>query len=399
MGSAPQVVSVSRLTALLQEVVEDNFFQVLVEGEISNFSTPVSGHWYFCLKDAGAQLRGVMFRTQNRLLRFRPENGMRVLVGGRVSVYQQRGELQLIVESLEPQGVGSLQLAFEQCKARLAAEGLFDAQRKRPLPPFPRCVGVVTSATGAAIHDLMQVLRRRHAGVRVLLRPVRVQGEGAAGEIAEAIADFNRHGEADVLIVGRGGGSMEDLWAFNEEIVARAISASALPVIAAVGHETDFTIADFVADLRAPTPSAAAELVIKSRLELENHLDHLAQRLGRQMDGRLRMVRERVESLGKRLISPRQELLRYRQRQEDLTRRLQRAMDRRRTEAEGRLAALAGRLDILSPLRTLERGYAIVFTEQSGRAVRAADELATGDRVRLRFAAGGARAIIEKVEP
>ncbi len=224
----------------------------------------------------------------------------------------------------------------------------------------------------------------------LLLRPVRVQGEGAASEIAEAIADLNRHGAADVLIVGRGGGSIEDLWAFNEEIVARAIHASALPVISAVGHETDFTIADFVADLRAPTPSAAAEMVVRSRLELENHLDHLALRLGQQMDGRLQLMRERVENLGRRLVSPRQELLRCRQRQEDLARRLLAAMDRRRSEAEGRLGALAGRLDALSPLRTLDRGYAIVFAEKNGRAVRQGNELVAGDRVRLRFAAGGA---------
>jgi len=223
MQEQTSILTVSRLNALLREVVEDNFVQVVVEGEISNFSTPASGHCYFSLKDADAQLRAVMFRSQSRLLGFTPQNGMQVICRGRVTLYTQRGELQLVVESLEPKGAGNLQLAFDQLKARLAAEGLFDAGRKRPLPAFPETIGVVTSATGAAIHDILNVLRRRGAGVRVLLRPVRVQGEGAAAEIAEAIAELNRHGEADVLIVGRGGGSLEDLWAFNEEPVARAI--------------------------------------------------------------------------------------------------------------------------------------------------------------------------------
>lgn len=399
MINPSRIITVSQLAALLREVVEDNFFQVLVEGEISGFTAPGSGHWYFSLKDADAQLRGVMFRPQNRLLPFLPENGMHVIVSGRLSVYPQRGEVQLIVESILPQGVGSLQVAFEQCKARLATEGLFAPERKRPLPYFPRCIGVVTSPTGAAIHDLLQVLHRRHAGVRILLRPVRVQGEGAAAEIAEAIADLNRHGGVEVLIVGRGGGSLEDLWAFNEEIVARAIHASAIPVISAVGHEIDYTIADFVADLRAPTPSAAAEMVIQSRLELENHLDHLAMRLGHRMQGNLRLLTERVESLGRRLVSPRQELRRCRQRQEEMARRLQTAMERRLAGAQGALATLAGRLDVLSPLRTLERGYAIAFAEKSGRAVLSAAEVTAGDRLRLRFAVGEARAVIEKTDP
>jgi exodeoxyribonuclease VII large subunit len=302
------ILTVTRLAALLKEVVEENFAQVLVEGEISNFSVPASGHFYFSLKDESAQVRAVMFRSQARLLAFRPENGMQVILSGRVSLYPQRGEVQLVAERLEPLGIGSLQVAFEQLKTRLAGEGLFAEARKRPLPTFPRTVGVVTSATGAAIHDIVNVLRRRGAGLRLLLAPVRVQGDGAAAEIAAAIADHNRLGVADVLIVGRGGGSLEDLWAFNEEVVARAIHASAIPVISAVGHEVDFTIADFVADLRAPTPSAAAELVARSRLELEGHLDHLAQRLAGQMQGRLELLNERVTGLSRRLRSPRQQL-------------------------------------------------------------------------------------------
>ncbi len=294
MSNEPRILSVSRLAALLKEVVEDNFVQVWVEGEISNFSAPASGHFYFTLKDAGAQLRAVMFRSQNRLLKFRPESGMQVVCSGRVSLYSQRGELQLVVDAIEPRGAGSLQVAFEQLKAKLEAEGLFAQARKRALPAFPKTIGVVTSATGAAIHDILQVLRRRSAGVRVQIYPVRVQGEEAAGEICQGIAVFNRQGEADVLIVGRGGGSLEDLWAFNEEPVARAIYDSRIPVISAVGHEVDFSIADFVADLRAPTPSAAAELVVKSRQELEGHLDQLTLRLAAQMRGRLELMRERV---------------------------------------------------------------------------------------------------------
>lgn len=391
------ILTVSRLNALLRELVEDNFMQVWVEGELSNFSIPASGHWYFSLKDADAQVRAVMFRAQNRLLGFTPENGMRVVCRGRVSLYPQRGEIQLIVEGLEPRGVGGLQLAFEQLKNRLAGEGLFAAERKRPLPAFPRVVGVVTSGTGAAIHDIIQVLRRRGAGVHVLLRPVRVQGEGAAAEIATAIAELNRQGEAEVLIVGRGGGSLEDLWAFNEELVARAIHGSKIPVISAVGHEVDHTIADFVADLRAPTPSAAAEMVARGRLELEGHLDHLVMRLAAQMRRRVDFGRERLNGLHRRLRSPRESLALARQRQAELARRLSQAMDRRLKERAWRLRTLAERLDDLSPLRTLGRGYAIV-TRAAGEVVRDAATLSPGERVSLRFAQGQAEARIEEVE-
>jgi exodeoxyribonuclease VII large subunit len=393
-SSARPVLTVSRLNALLQEVVEDNFLSVRVEGEISNFSAPGSGHFYFCLKDEQAQIRAVFFRTRNRMLPFRPENGMHVLCSGRLSLYPQRGEVQLIVEGVEPVGVGSLQLAFEQLRARLAGEGLFAPERKRPLPPFPAVVGVVTSATGAAIHDILTVLRRRSTGVRVLLRPVRVQGEGAATDIAAAITDFNRLGQVDVLIVGRGGGSLEDLWAFNDEIVARAIHASVIPVIAAVGHETDVTIADLVADLRAPTPSAAAELVVKSRLELERHVDHLQLRLGRQMQGRLVLLYERIGGLQRRLRSPRQMVASWQQQRHNLERRLARAMRRSLRDAQGRLAAASGRVDALSPLRTLARGYAIVFSEKSGLAVRHAADMEEGEALSIRLAQGSIRAVV-----
>ncbi len=399
MREKTSILTVSRLNALLREVVEDNFVDVLVEGEISNFSTPASGHCYFSLKDADAQLRAVMFRSQSRLLGFAPQNGMQVVCRGRVTLYPQRGELQLVVESLEPKGVGGLQLAFEQLKARLAAEGLFDAARKRALPAFPKTVGVVTSATGAAIHDILNVLRRRGAGVRVLLRAVRVQGEGAAKEIAEAVAELNRHGEADVLIVGRGGGSLEDLWAFNEETVARALYESKIPVISAVGHEVDYTIADFVADLRAATPSAAAELMAKSRLELEGHLDHLVLRLAGQMRNRLDLCSERVNGLLRRLRSPQQLLTMQRQRQQELERRLQLAMRRRLHDNNRQLAALSDRLHSLSPLQTLARGYAIVLDGETGLAVRDAATLAAGDAVEIRFRTGRASATIVEAGP
>lgn len=392
-------VSVSRLVALLREVVEDNFVQVLVEGEISNFSVPASGHFYFSLKDEQSQLRAVMFRPQNRLLRFRPENGLKVVCCGRVTLYPQRGELQLVVESLEPLGLGGLQLAFEQLKTRLAAEGLFAPQRKRPLPYFPETVGVVTSATGAAIHDILQVLRRRGPGVRVLLVPVKVQGEGAAEEIAAAIADLNRHGEADVLIIGRGGGSLEDLWAFNEEVVARAIHASALPVIAAVGHEVDVSIADLVADLRAPTPSAAAEMVVKSRLELEGHIDHLILRLTAGVRRDLALLGERVAGLRRRLRSPKQELQLRQERLGQFATRLEQAIQRLLAQRRERQHALLSTLDALSPLRTLARGYAIAYRERDTSVVQRGTDVSVGERVLLQLAHGRLRTRVEEVEP
>jgi exodeoxyribonuclease VII large subunit len=275
VSDVQQKLTVSGLVALLQEVVETNFVTVTVEGEVSNFAAPASGHWYFTLKDSGSQLRSVMFRSRNRQMTSLPRDGMQVVCSGTVTVYVARGEMQLVVDNLTQGGQGMLQAAFEALKENLAKEGLFAMERKRPLPAFPQSVGIVTSATGAAIHDILNILRRRAPDVRLLLKPVKVQGDGAAEEIVEAIKDLNQYGGLDVLIVGRGGGALEDLWAFNEESVARAIAGSDVPVISAVGHETDFTIADLVADLRAPTPSAAAELVAKNRQELEAHLDHL----------------------------------------------------------------------------------------------------------------------------
>jgi len=390
-------LSVSRLCALLQETVEENFVSVLVEGEVSNCSVPQSGHHYFTLKDSDAQLRAVMFRSQARLLRFRLENGQQVICRGRVSLYRQRGELQLIVEGIEPAGLGGLQLAFEQLREKLQAEGLFAAERKRPLPAFPATIGVVTSPTGAAIRDLINVLQRRASGFRLLLAPVRVQGEGAAAEIAAAIADLNRHGEAEVLIVGRGGGSLEDLWAFNEEAVVRAIASSRLPVISAVGHETDVTLADLVADLRAPTPSAAAELVVRNRQELEAHLDQLGLRLGRLMQARLELAAERLRGLQGRLRPPQERIATARQRRQELVGRLQRGMQLRLERVGRQLAGLTLQLDALSPLATLARGYVVVRSLPAGHVLPGVSGLRPGQQVGLQFADGTARALIEEV--
>ncbi|ORJ62898.1 exodeoxyribonuclease VII large subunit [Geothermobacter hydrogeniphilus] len=391
-------LSVSRLVSLLQELVEDNFVEVLVEGELSNFSRPASGHLYLTLKDAEAQLRGVMFRSQARRLKFQPDNGMQVICRGRISVYRSRGELQLIIESIEPSGVGGLQLAFEQLKRRLAQEGLFAEARKRSLPAFPRRIGVVTSATGAAIRDILNILGRRSVGVEVLVRPVRVQGEGAEEEIAAGIADLNRCG-VDVMIVGRGGGSLEDLWAFNEEVVARAVHASACPVISAVGHETDWTICDFVADLRAPTPSAAAELVVRNRRELESHLDQLALRLAGQMRGRIQLLRERVTGLSRRLIPPQQQLQLQRSRFDHLQQRLYRSVASGLQMARQRLELSSARLDALSPLHTLARGYSIVFKHPGQTVVRHAADVGPGDKLRVRLAEGVLTVAVEESEP
>jgi len=398
MSEPLPLLSVARLVALLRETVEDNFVQVLVEGEISNYARPASGHAYFTLKDDKAQLRAVMFRPYNRLLRFVPENGMQVICGGRISLYEPRGELQMVVETMEPKGLGGLQVAFAQLKERLEGEGLFAPQRKRPLPGFPRCIGVVTSASGAAIHDILNVLRRRLTGVRIILRPAQVQGRGAAADIADGIAELNQQGEADVLIVGRGGGSLEDLWAFNEEVVARAIYASRIPVISAVGHETDVTIADMVADLRAPTPSAAAEMVAKSRLELEGHLDHLGMRLASQMRSRLNLLEARVDGLAQRLRSPVEDLQQRRRRIDELEQRLQKQMVREVTARHEKLGALTGRLDALSPLGVLKRGYAIVMHAESGAAVRRAEDVAPGDSLHIRLKKGHLQARVTDVE-
>lgn len=292
-----KILSVSELTQQVKGLLEKNFAEVWVQGEVSNFRPAGSGHLYFTLKDAGAQLRAVCFRNQARYLKFKPQDGISVIARGRLSVYEARGEYQLYVELLEPAGLGALQLAFEQLKAKLAAEGLFDPARKKPLPVLPHTVGVVTSPTGAVIRDILRVLKRRFRNMNLLLYPAKVQGEGAAKEVAQGIEYFNRHSPVDVIIVARGGGSLEDLWAFNEEVVARAIAGSKIPVISAVGHETDFTIADFVADLRAPTPSAAAELVVHRKQDYVTEIQNRARRMSQVLRLRLSEASGRLTGL------------------------------------------------------------------------------------------------------
>ena len=391
-------ITVSELIHFVQDLVEENFVEVLVQGEIANLSRPASGHRYFTLKDNRSQIRCVQFRRSARLLRFQPENGMEVICRGRLSVYTQRGDLQYVVEGIEPIGLGGLQLAFQQLKDRLQMEGYFNPERKRPLPAFPLTIGVVTSATGAAIHDILNVLRRRASGLTVLLRPVQVQGEAAAAEIAEAIAELNAEATSDVLIVGRGGGSLEDLWAFNEEVVALAISASKIPVVSAVGHEIDTTIADLVADLRAPTPSAAAELVVKNRLELEQHLDQLSFRLQGRMQSLLHIQHARLDSIEDRLRSPLDLLPLRKQTVSSFYQRLTSAMERRLESKRGHLGLLSGQLDALSPLKVLERGYALVTTGKNKEIVRDQEQVSIGDKLQLRLARGklDARVIARK---
>jgi exodeoxyribonuclease VII large subunit len=435
------ILTVTRLTALLRGVLEENFEQVWVQGEVSNLSFPSSGHLYFTLKDSGAQVRCVMFKGAAKNLKFRPTDGSALIARGRISVYDQRGEYQLICEYLEPAGVGALQLAFMQLKERLALEGLFDEGRKRPLPTFPRRVGVITSPTGAAIHDILNVLKRRFASLEILLYPVRVQGEGSSVEIARAIDDMNRLGLADVLIVGRGGGSLEDLWAFNEEAVARAVQRSKIPVISAVGHETDWTICDFAADLRAPTPSAAAELVIASSMELRGRMEALDHRLRLAIETRLAGMEARIDALRRSLHDPGTMLGHLAQRVDDLGGRLERALrnsvarnrvqldtlqaglthtDPARTigslrqrinllsvqcqrlmtekieDVKYTFAGTAARLDVLSPLQTLSRGYAIATTT-TGTVVTDTSQLATGDRVNLQLHHGTALCRVEEL--
>ncbi len=417
-----KVWRVSELTAQVREVLERAFRDLWVQGEVSNFRVSPYGHSYFTLKDESAQLRCFVHRKDARFLRLQPQDGLAVTVRGSLSVYEQRGDCQLLVTYLEPVGVGALQLAFEQLKARLAAEGLFAAERKKPLPMLPQRIGLITSPRGAAIADMIRILRRRYENLHIRLYPVRVQGEGAADEIVEALHAFNRHRAADVLILARGGGSLEDLWAFNEESLARAIVASKIPIITGVGHETDFTIADFVADLRAPTPSAAAELVIKSKAELKERVAVLQHRLAQLLRFQVLHARQRLTALlAERGWRQLEALLREQaQRADDLAARLRQALRDSIQEAERRwalgaarlasfnlqglvereklrLASLTGQLNQLSPMRVLERGYAIVF-DTEGRIVRTADAVALGDPIQVQLARGRLHADVKKKE-
>lgn len=395
-------LSVSQLNRQARTLLESHFDFVWVEGEVSNFAAPSSGHWYFSLKDGSAQVRCAMFRNRNQRIKVTPKNGDAIRLRCRVSLYEGRGEFQLIVEHLEPAGAGALQAAFEVLKTKLSAEGLFDPARKRELPGSISALGVITSPTGAAVHDILTVLKRRCPTIEVFLIPVVVQGDQAAPEISAAIERVNRwqrEGEIslDALIVGRGGGSLEDLWAFNEELVARAIAASELPIVSAVGHEIDFTIADMVADQRAATPSAAAEMLSPDQREWQNQLIMMEQKLEQLIRRKISDATRELEHLRRRLRHPGHQLREQTQRLDDLEQRLQAAMQRKLQEAGTRLAHLAQMLDSLSPLSTLQRGYAIV-TDSTGSVITDANTVSSGDRVEARLGKGRLRLTIDEIE-
>jgi exodeoxyribonuclease VII large subunit len=348
MFQAPprKIYPVRELVSAVRTQLERAFTDIFVEGEISNYRPAESGHLYFTLKDGSAQLRAVMWRTQARLLRFRPENGLQVIARGRVTVYDERGDLQFQVEHLEPKGAGALQIAFEQLKSTLAAEGLFDAARKKPIPALPRRIGIVTSSRGAAVQDILNILRRRHRSVNVLIYPAQVQGDAAASEVSQGVRYFNREGQVDVIVVARGGGSFEDLFAFNDEALARTIAASAIPVISAVGHETDFTICDFVADLRAPTPSAAAELVIRSQQELTEKLFAFHKRMTQAINYKLLRANNTLSVLAQNAVFARMSdsIARRQQRADDLVSRLAQSQSRILNSYTRRIDALEAHL-------------------------------------------------------
>ncbi len=430
-----RVYSVSQLTDRIRTLLEERFFEIWVEGEISNCFLAKTGHVYFTLKDANAQIKAVMFRGDLRYLRFKVKDGLSVVARGQLTVYDAKGEYQIICRHLEPEGLGALQLAFDQLKERLAHEGLFDAARKRPLPALPRKIGVVTSLDGAAVRDIVKVLRRRYANAHIVIRPTRVQGDGAALEIARALAAIGKVNGVDVVIVGRGGGSIEDLWAFNEEVVARAIAGCPVPTISAVGHETDVTIADFVADLRAPTPSAAAEMVVARKDDFCARIDRLGHRVDTAMAGRLHRLRARLAAVESRPGYAGFDLrvaMRGR-RADDLTHQLLRALrmrlgrrerayqalrlaletfdvrrrfsairtrlvaadgrlrasgDRRIHAADARFRANAARLDSLSPLAVLGRGYSVCWNADRTAIVRDAARVERGEQVHVTLERG-----------
>ncbi|MBI5681877.1 MAG: exodeoxyribonuclease VII large subunit [Deltaproteobacteria bacterium] len=383
-----KIFSVSELTFEIKRLLEDNLYYVWVEGEISNLRSPVSGHLYFTLKDAYSQLRCVIFKGQSRLVKFKPMDGMHIICRGMVSVYPDRGEYQIIVDYLEPKGIGAQQIALQQLKERLSKEGLFDEKRKRQIPMLPHRVGIVTSPTGAAIRDILKVFQRRFANIGVLIYPVRVQGIESAREIANGIWELNRIDDIDVIIIGRGGGSQEDLQAFNEESVARAIYNSRVPVVSAVGHEIDWTIADMVSDLRAPTPSAAAEIVVKSKNELIEKIGGAVAILKSAISGMLNEKRAGLHRVEKAIIHPRQRLHDYMQRTDSLAERLLLAISNRFTLAKKEIQMLASGINALSPLNVLDRGYSITRKLPSLAILRDSRNVCIGDELSIVLSKG-----------
>lgn len=442
---SPAIFTVTRLNQTVRSLLEREMGQVWITGEISNFTQPASGHWYFTLKDDTAQVRGAMFRNSNRRVTFRPQHGQQVLVRASVTLYDPRGDYQIIVESMQPAGEGLLQQKYEQLKAALSAEGLFDQQFKQPLPTPAHCIGVITSKTGAALHDILHVLRRRDPSLPVVIYPTAVQGDDAPGQIVRAIELANARQECDVLIVGRGGGSLEDLWSFNDERVARAIFASRIPVVSAVGHETDVTIADFVADLRAPTPSAAAEIVSRNQTELLRQIQSAQQRLEMAMDFFIANRTRRFTQLNHRLQQQHPQLRLARQQTvlEKLRQRMRVAMDSQLKQASQRQRRVAQRLnqqnpqpriwraqtriqqleyrlaeslraqlsvtrerfgkavthlEAVSPLSTLARGYSVT-TASDGKVLKQAKQVKTGDTLTTRLADGWVESEVKSVQP
>jgi len=440
----PDILTVSQLNHLTREIIEAHFPLIWLQGEISNLARPASGHWYFTLKDEQAQVRCAMFRMKNRLLGFSPENGMQVLVRARVSFYEARGEFQLIVEQMEAAGDGMLRQRFLRLKESLAARGWFDESHKKPLPTLPQRVGIITSASGAALRDILSVLRRRFANLPLLVLPVTVQGEGAAASIVKAIQQAQASGLFDVLILARGGGSMEDLWCFNDESLALAIYQCEIPIVTGIGHEIDFTIADFVADIRAPTPSAAAEMVApdqqallaqvrhaylrlrqRSQLVLQlkaqqlracrqalrhpsqqllfkaQRIDELEQRLQGQIQRRLERARSRLDTLQQRLraFHPGRDIQRQRERLDRLQRELGKSIRRQLAERQTHLGVYVRQLDAVSPLATLARGFAIARKPDQPAILRDTDTLKAGDRVQIQLAKGAFQADIVSIEP
>jgi exodeoxyribonuclease VII large subunit len=389
--TAPAPLSVTELNRRVRVLLENQFETLWVTGELSNVKPAGSGHWYFCLKDEAAAIDCVMYRSRAQFLDFRPENGLRVEVRARVTLYEPRGAYQLAVDEVRRAGRGALHEAFEKLKAKLAAEGLFEAERKRPLPAFPRAIGIVTSREAAALRDILTVLRRRSPMTPVILYPAPVQGEGAGAQIARAIRIAGERQEVDVLIVGRGGGSLEDLWAFNEEVVARAIDACPVPVVSGVGHETDFTIADFIADVRAPTPTAAASMASPDQEALRDAVAALRRRLARDLRRQLETRAQRLDGLSRRLLTPAQRIERQGRELAALARRMANATRRGLAEGTRHLAAVRNALTHLDPTRVLGRGYSIV-RGPDGHVRRSSAGLAPGDALDITFAEGGAGA-------
>ena len=394
-AATQKIYTISQLTADIKEMLENRFPFIWVCGEISNFRIPASGHFYFTLKDELSQISAMMFRGQNRSLKFIPEDGMTVTGLGRLSLYEPRGTYQIIFEYLEPKGLGALQASFEQLKARLSAEGLFDEENKKPIPFLPRKIAVITSPTGAVIHDIINIVSRRFANVHIEIFPVRVQGEGAAQDIVSAIQLMNLRADADVAILARGGGSLEDLSAFNTETVSRAIFASKIPMISAVGHETDFTIADFVADMRAPTPSAAAELVVPLKDELRRRILELESALKHRIYTQIERYRNVLSDMSKRLIHPQKNIQMLRLKLDEITERLIFQMNKHLIQQRERLFWKTDRLNNLSVFTVLSRGYGIVRTVPKAVIVKDADAVEIGGEIEILLEKGALRCRVE----